>query len=106
MRFLFSQFTETKGTEIKNRKLKKQQTYHGEIVQLSQQLQHRQVKSKSKADGEDALDKEEQENLKKLKEKAIKYYYCLLRAIVIQNICFNLELIKSYCYQLTYSIHL
>ncbi|XP_068698961.1 DNA ligase 1-like [Montipora capricornis] len=64
-----NQFTETKGTEIKNRKLKKQQTYHGEIIQLSQQLQHRQVKSKSKADGEDALDKEEQENLKKLKEK-------------------------------------
>lgn len=50
------------------KKLKKQQTHHGMILQGSEQQLQR-VKTKPSLQEKDVLDDEEQENLKKLKEK-------------------------------------
>lgn len=46
--------------------MKKQQTFHGESELISR---HRRIKSRARLEGEDDLDKEEKEILKKLKEK-------------------------------------
>ena len=58
----------------KNSKLKKQQSHHGVILQQgSEQAQLQStVKPRPIAEERDALDAEEQENLKKLKEKVKK----------------------------------
>lgn len=46
--------------------MKKQLTFHGETEQISRHLR---IKSRTRLEGEDDLDKEEKAILKKLKEK-------------------------------------